>query len=195
MSFGPALALGTRSVAEFADVTLCEEIDEAALLDKLTESSETGLVFTGARRLSDQEPGLSKLIDTVDFLFLLPADGESQINQYRKRCQEAMARQTLPVTVTRKGTARALDIKDLILDARVDKAGVLCSQPEIPRHRCAVRFRLQLREGPSVRPTELVQEIFGVTVQSVDVIRIHCGYLDESGNLQEPIAVKIVEGS
>jgi radical SAM-linked protein len=188
MSFGPALALGTRSFAEFADVSLCEEVDEASLLEKLAESSEKGLVFTGVKRLSDQEPGLSKLIDVVDFLVLLPSDGESQIYVYRQRCQEAMARETLPVTVTRKGKTRALDIKDLILEARVDRAGLLSSQSGIPQHRSAVHFRLQSREGPSIRPTELVQEIFGVTVQPVDIVRTRCGRLDDNGNFLDPIA-------
>jgi radical SAM-linked protein len=195
MSFGPALALGTRSFAEFADVSLCEEVDEVSLLEKLTKSSETGLVFTGARRLSDHEPGLSKVIDTVDVLVLLPADGESQLEAYRERCQEVMAQETLPVTVTRKGKTRALDIKELVVEARVDKARVLCSQSEIPRNRSAVQFRLQSREGPSMRPTELVQEIFGVTVQPIDVVRTRCGHLDESGTLLDPIAGKICAAS
>jgi radical SAM-linked protein len=187
MSFGPALALGTKSFAEYADVSLCEDLDVSLLLEQLTRSTETGLVFTGVKRLSDQEPGLSKLIDAVDFLVLLPADGESPLDAYRHRCQEAMAQETFPVTVLRKGKTRTLDIKDLLLEARIDRAGALSSHVTLQEDCPAVLLRLRMSDGPSIRPTELIQELFGVTIQPVDVFRTGCGYLDEQGELQDPI--------
>ena len=185
MSFGPALALGAKSLAEYVDVSLCGDIEDASLLEKLTKSSETGLAFTAVRRLSDQEPGLSKLIDAVDFLVLLPADGEDSLDAYERRCREVMAQETFPVTVRRKGKTRTLDIKGLLLDARVDRAVALSSHAIIPEDCPAMQVRLRISDGLSIRPTELVQEMFGVTVQPVDVVRTRCGYLDAKGELND----------
>jgi radical SAM-linked protein len=187
MSFGPALALGTKSLAEYVDVSLCEEVEAASLLEKLTQSSEAGLAFTGVRRLSDQEPGLSKRINAADFLVLLPTDGEGSFDTYERRCREVMARETIPVTVRRKGKTRTLDVKGLLLDARVDRATALFSHASLQEDCPAVLLRCRISDGPSMRPPELVQEMFGVTVQPVDVVRTRCGYLDDKGELTDLI--------
>jgi hypothetical protein len=174
-----------KSVAEYADVTLNDEVPVRELLEALTHAAESGLVFSGVRRLSDGDPPLSKAIHAVDVVGLLPGNGE-HLRVYGERCRGAVSRETIPVSVHRKGKTRTIDLKEVLIEVRVDPSDALAAavgvQPGLP----AVRLRLRVG-GASVRPTEVVSEILGVTLSPVDFIRLHCWHLGRNGDLTDPL--------
>jgi radical SAM family uncharacterized protein/radical SAM-linked protein len=67
MSFGPALTLGTSSVAECVDMKITADLDPAALLASLSAGAPRGLDFTGAVRLGPQDPSITKVCNAARY--------------------------------------------------------------------------------------------------------------------------------
>jgi radical SAM-linked protein len=188
IAHGPALALGMKSVAEYADITLNEDVPVGELLEALKRATESGLVFSGVRRLSDGEPSLSKTIHAVDVVALLPADGdvETRLQTYRERYQKALSRETIPVTVRRKDKTRTVDLKDVLMEASVEQSDSFAAASGVDPGLPAVRLRLRVG-GASLRPAEIISEIFGETLSPVDCVRVHCWYVGKDGEVKDPL--------
>lgn len=185
ISYGPALALGMRSVAEYLDLHLTRDIEASEVLESLRAGSEAGLDFTGVRRLPEGEPSLASLINAVDFLAVLPGGGERE--SYAKRCRDIMDRDEMPVMVTRKGKGRTVDLRKVLVEMRVDRVGSLSSPVELPPGRWATRMRLRVGGCATLRPAEIVREVFGVTPPPVDFVRLRCWHMEENGDLRDPL--------
>lgn len=183
LSFSPALALGMQSLAEYADVSLTEVYDAAALLAALRQRTEPGLELTGARRLGEGEKALSRAIDAIDIAVVLrqgPADLEV-------RCAAALAAAALPVEVRRKDETRMLDLRPLLLELRPGSsdefAALTGHAPGLP----AVTLRLRVTNVLTPRPGEIAQALFGVTVRPLDIVRTGCWTLDATGAVCDPL--------
>jgi radical SAM-linked protein len=202
IAFGPALALGMTSLAEYADFALTEEVAIDGLLEGLTQSTEPGLTFFGVRRLAEEEPSLSKLIGAQDFLAILPVDeaggvaAEKTLRSYQIRCQEILALHQVPVTVLRKGKTRTVDLKSVVIEAQVDwtdsLAPVAPPPPlmplmEVAPGRPAALLRLRVGSGASLRPAEITGELFGLALRPIDFLRLHCWHLTPDGALRDPL--------
>ena len=72
MIFAPALSLGVASLEELVDVKITADLEPAALLDALTASAPRGLAFTGAVRLGENDPSVSKLITGARYAVAFP---------------------------------------------------------------------------------------------------------------------------
>src|SRR5947208_9879876 len=62
LTFSPALSLGVVSLAEYVDMKLVHQIDLDAAIDRMNESADEGLVFTGGARLGPEDAGITKII-------------------------------------------------------------------------------------------------------------------------------------
>jgi hypothetical protein len=177
-----------KSVAEYADVTLSEDMPEVELLEALGRATEAGLVFAGVRRLSGGEPSLSKTIHAVDVVAILPAGGdlETRLQAYGESCREALLRETIPVSVRRKDKTRTVDLKVLLLEASVEPSDSYVAAARVEPGRPAVRLRLRVG-GASLRPTEIVGELFGETLSPIDCVRLHCWYVAKDGKVKDPM--------
>ncbi len=195
MSFGPALGLGFQSVAEYADVALTIEIDEAELVDRFAAASEPGLTLFGARRLKEGEAALARRIDSVDYVVALPrgdVHAPSRLEAFR-------ARPALEVEVTRKGKLRTVDAKSVVLDARIAPAGEHASLLSILPGEPTLHLRLREASGvASLRPSELVAAILGTELSVVApsaFLRTACGEpMEEPSQLgtgMDPVSVTV----
>lgn len=194
-AFGPALALGMQSLAEYADVALTEEVPVSRVLEALTRATEEGLVFSGVRRLGPDEPSLSKEIQAFDLLILLPAGDdeagrEAQRQAYACQVEATLAAPELPVTVERKGKKKTRDLKETLLDARVvstdavaEARGLWAGRADSP----ALFLRLKEGSQASVRPAEIVEVLFGLEIKPSDVVRLGCWRLTHGDGIQDPL--------
>ena len=171
MSFGPPLPLGMSSSAEYVDVALTGIVDVGTFLEALVEHSETGLDFLGVRRLEPSEPGLMKRITAVEYELRL--DGEIGAEAFRERLDAFESRSEFPVRVERKGKLREVDMRRVLLD---------CSLDDEPGVEAPSRLRLVFAEssGPSLRPVEVVEALFGLDVPVHRFHRTACGRAPDS---------------
>lgn len=201
MTFGPALSLGIQSLAEYMDIALTEEWSAHDVLTALREAAPTGLQYLGVRQLGLQDTKLSKRIQGLDYLIVIPeaeeealydwlgehAEGEDVLTRLQTRCAQLMEQETIEVTVFRKKKERTLNLRPILgsLEAlRTDDtfgiAGVLPG-------RLALRYRSVHSNGPSVRPLEVVEEITGLTLDYHNILREMCWHINEEGEECDPL--------
>jgi radical SAM family uncharacterized protein/radical SAM-linked protein len=147
LTFGPPLALGMHSLAEFVDVSLTRDVDEDGLFDTLSRASEEGLDFLEVRHLPDGEPSLTKRIDVIEYQVSLPEYIE---DAYHDRLERFRIAEECPVTVTRKRKIRTVDAKSIVVSAELTSPQTLT-------------LRVAESSGTaSLRPAEIVGAILGV---------------------------------
>jgi len=155
---GPALPLGTVSLAEPIDVWLVEPPAEHEILARLAPATPTDMEFCGARFLAEGEPGLGKAIEAAEYVALVRA-GRAAIERGIERL---LAAETLEVERTRRGETTRVDVRRHVIEARV-----LDAQPpdlRVPSAPDRVPVALVLAVPPSggTRPGEVLQACLGV---------------------------------
>jgi len=191
LAFGPALALGMQSLAEYVDFALTEERFEIDVLKALRAASEEGLGFDGLTRLSESEPGLSKRIDAVGYLVRLP--NEPGEEYYRNRLEVFSRAPEFPVEVTRKRKRRRVDAKHVVLRSAIRGAGETAGLWDADSAEPVLELRVIESSGaPSLKPAELVRAMLGIDVSPTAFVRIGCWAREDGRELRDPL--ELVEG-
>jgi radical SAM family uncharacterized protein/radical SAM-linked protein len=196
LSFGPALGLGISSIAEYADVTLNEELEVDELVRRIQEAAEPGLSLFGARRLSENELPLSKRIDAIDYLVFLP---EAARESCLERVHRFRAARSVPVTVRRKDRSRTIDAKSVVLDCELQSSDSFAPEGSLEAERPALALRVAEASGvASLRPSELAEAILGLALPPHAFLRTACwgsggpsvllDPLDDQGAVIEPVS-------
>jgi radical SAM family uncharacterized protein/radical SAM-linked protein len=149
MSYGPALGLGVAALGEVFEVRLDESPEPGALVERLNEVSPEGLLFLGARRVAEGEPGLAKLITAADYV-LAPA-GDVDLEA---AARGFLARERAEVP---RGEA-IVDARAAVLSLRVvDPSGVAraLDWPDRP----VLEARVRLGAEGSIKPSELARAL------------------------------------
>ncbi len=160
ISYGPALSLGVRSIAEVCDVFLRDELTPEELLARLVEKSDPGLVVLRAAVVPLDAPVVTKLARVAEYTLVMPGASELEL-------QAALARARMPepvmVEVIRKHGPKPIDVRDGLLGLAVDR-----SRPEETRWlgtdpgAMLLRWRVNLVTGAHVRPADLARGLLGV---------------------------------
>ena len=176
LSFGPALALGMQSVAEYLDFALTKELPARDALEALRRASEKGLDFLELQKLTDSDPALPKLIAAVDYVARLPEPDACPERSYSDRLATFDDSEHFFVDVTRKRKPKRLDAKAALLGAQLGMAGTVAELWDGAPIDEVLRFRLVATSGtPSLRPAEVVKAILGVDLPPTAFIRTYCG--------------------
>ena len=112
VSFGPALAVGYESVAEYLDLELTREVDLAGLAEAVSDGLPEGMVVTGFAPLADRAPSLQEGIAALGYAVELAGIDAAALGS---AVDAFVARDAVEVTVTRKGEERIDDIRPSVL--------------------------------------------------------------------------------
>ncbi|MFM8304335.1 MAG: TIGR03936 family radical SAM-associated protein [Actinomycetota bacterium] len=178
VSFGPALAVGYESDAEYLDVELTRTVDLERLVPTITDGLPEGMDVTGAAPLVDRAPSLQESIGVLGYRVELagidpPALGAA--------VAELVVRDRLEVPVTRKGEERIDDIRPSVLalaQPRPDEAVVVVEIATRPRTLRVVDVVSGLR---AVSPD-------AATLAEQRVVRTH-QWIERGGARHEPLDV------
>ncbi|GMU78844.1 MAG: radical SAM protein [Acidimicrobiia bacterium] len=133
LSFGPALAVGYESDAEYLDLELDREIDPVWLASAVTEGLPQGMAVTGVSRLADRAASLQEIIGVLSYRVVLDGGPADLVG----RAVEALvARDRVEVPVVRKGEEQIDDIRPSVLalaQPRADEAVVVVDVATRPR--------------------------------------------------------------
>ncbi len=169
VSFGPALPVGVISEAEYVDVDTSEPLDPAQVLQRINGTLPRGLRFHEARQVRRDLPALGQAVRAARYR-VRPADGLELgpfVDAFRARG---------PVTVrrARKGREITLELERELLELEPLEDGSL-------------RMLLALGGGgASVRPDEVLGEIFGQHAGALVVVREEL-LVDWNGRLVNPL--------
>jgi radical SAM-linked protein len=117
--FGLALSVGHESFAEYLDIDLRDEatdsLDIAGLPALLTAGLPQGIEVVGAMLVAFNEPSLQATVDLVSWQFIVE-DDETTV---RNAVSALMARDEVPISVTRKGSQQVVDLRPALVNLQV----------------------------------------------------------------------------
>jgi radical SAM family uncharacterized protein/radical SAM-linked protein len=171
LAFGPPLAVGAASVAEWVDLALDEPVADDELAARLGDALPFGLAVLEVRRPPENAPGLFEVIVGFEFhvdLTGLPA------GDFAAAVAAFLARDACPQAVTRKNRTKTVDARPLVEQATV--AGD------------ALVFRVRhTHSEAAVRPARLAELLLGLPEGAVPpyALRKTGAVLKEAERLRE----------
>ena len=173
MSFGPALGLGVLSLCEIVDVRVVHRDQSlagdgtpgpataAALRERLRKAAPEGVLIDEVAHIPDNAPGLSRLIETAEWLIGVPELGEAEraaVAGFRER----------PLMFRRVGKERGeikdIDVARFLVGAAVVGEEEAAQQRELlewPASLTLLRAEVRVLGDGGVRPAELCEVLTG----------------------------------
>ena len=169
VAFGPALSVGISSEGEYLDFETHERVDEARAVEAINRTLPEGLRFVALREIRPDVPALGTQVRAARYRVDTGNgfDVAERIGSFRARG---------PITVRREkdGKVRALLLDDALVDL-------------VPLDGEALRMTLAVGgEGASVRPDEVLREIFGEQALGMRMVREEM-LVDWNGRLVNPL--------
>jgi len=199
ISFGPALGLGARSLAEYADISLVGVFDVQDVLSRLNRYAPDGLHFTGVRRLDDDDASLGGVINAVDFMVTLTdqaidtlaaghPDGDARA-ALDARIQALVNDPNRVVHIPRKGKLKPRAFWTVVTHMEVSSSERLPAVAAVAPGRLALALRQFHGNGASLKPSEILRIVTDVDVDPRDVFRTGCWWMDDAGDVICPLDV------
>ncbi len=168
MVFGPALALGTATLAEYVDVKLAVDVDPTVLPGLLQPGAPDGLVFTSALRLEAGDPGIARLIDTTEYVAAVPwrwLRERGLVDAETVRAQVA-DRRAGPMVLQRriKLLGRQIDVSMYLLDIIIDDGIDSIVRAGYMGDLLPLRFRTRMTASGTAKPSEVLAVLLGEDV-------------------------------
>jgi radical SAM family uncharacterized protein/radical SAM-linked protein len=177
LSFGPALGLGIRSLGEYLDVKLVENLTAEEILRRLQAVSPPGIEFLAAAALGDGDPPLGRVLTAAHYAVRL-AEGHSV------GAAVALWNSNAPLMATRRERSdsqrpdrgNTMDVRKSIVFARVasaEECRVLADKFGWPAEEGSVLiFGLVVSALGSARPVEVIEGFFGEGVaEGCEIVR------------------------
>ncbi|HHV57815.1 MAG TPA: DUF2344 domain-containing protein [Firmicutes bacterium] len=178
IAFASALALGATSTAEYADFELRERLPIAEFVRRLRAQLPEGLRLLAAREVAAGAPALMAEIDAAGWEVAARLPG-LRAAEVARAWEEFLARERIYICKETKHKRRDLDIRPLILKARL----VPCDE--------GGTWDLLLRSGSSgnLRPEEVLTAFFAAAGWEGKIERIHRTglYIERWGELMTPL--------
>ena len=174
VSYGPALPLGVRSLAEVLDVDAVVDLEPEELLARVCAVADDGLIFTAAARRPDDAMAAARAAKLAEYVVAAPSlfDGAS----LAAAVAVGRAGHPVPVTVLRKKGAREIDVVDGLIAVDVSlptpaEAALLGLALGTP----LLRYRVDLDRAAAVRPNDMARGLMGLDALPDDFVPARTG--------------------
>ncbi len=182
MVFGPALSLGTTSLAEHVDVKLDASVtfDLTDLSARLNAVSELGLEFVGHARLGAEDPGINKVIDEAVYVVGLPRSLGADEIVLRERVAarlEAARRGDASLVVIRDidGIGKKVDVAQYLVDVDVGAGADDLRRAGITGDLVPIRMKLKVTGQGATKPAEVIEALLGERDLALRLVRVSLG--------------------
>lgn len=194
LSFGPALSMGAGSLDDQLEASLTAlPVEGAELLARLRAACPAGVDCVGARPLAEEEPALSKCLDSVDWLIVLadpedaPAGGEARRRaELSERLARALEAGPFEATVERKGRRRVVDLRERLAGAEIVSSDPWAESADLDGGRAALRIRVRQADGAGLKPAEWTAALLGEGESVEDLLRLAI-WIDVGAGPVDPI--------
>jgi radical SAM family uncharacterized protein/radical SAM-linked protein len=166
MSFGPALSLGVASLDEYIDVKLLDAPPAEELVERLAAHSSAGLRFLGARKLEQQDKGVSAVITGARYLIALP---ESVVRErgglpfVDAAIADFLAKPELIVRRSIDGLGKKVDVRRFVRSLRVggDEERAALVRAGLVGDLLPLEVMVDLGPSGSTKAAEVTEALFG----------------------------------
>ncbi len=164
MVFGPALALGTMSTAEYVDVKIEPSAEvRADLCEALNQSTIDGIYFTGMARLGPSDPSVSRVITEATYVAGIPrsvlrsrgymTDTEVTTRLEARRAEKLVVRRTID------GIGKDVEVSRYVLDLAPAAGEEDLRAVGMLGDLYPIQFRLAITQHGTAKPQELVRAL------------------------------------
>jgi radical SAM-linked protein len=183
VSFGPALAVGYESDAEYLDVECTHEIHRDQVEDVVNAALPEGMAVTGVSALADRAPALQEVITSLAYRVTLEPVAAEVLSG---AVDALLARRELSIEVSRKGERAVEDIRPCILSLAVRTPSDMAGDAPTLELEVATRPRT-LRVADVVGGLRTMHEDAATLVEH-RVVRTH-QWIERGGARYEPLDV------
>src|SRR6185436_5392259 len=169
LSFGPALAVGLESRAEYVDFESLEALDAPAVAARLSAVSPPGMTFLEVR-LVDGEKGLAEGARQASYRARLAAPPSGAA---LARLALAQAGADISIVRTRKGESQEVPLGPQLREILFDRDGNL-------------QLTLALDAGGTLRPNEVLRGLVGDEAAGASIVRSEL-WVERGGRLVTPL--------
>lgn len=167
LSFGPALAVGMESTAEYFDAVLADPPPEPGPAAALNVTLPPGISILQAAKMPPDRPSLAASINAAAYLLRVQGPPAALA-----ALADLLRRDRLPVLRQTGGKAREIDLRPLLLALAVKSGG-------------EVNVLGVVGNSGNLRPGELIGLVDGLSVLGITRIGL---FLRSGGALLEPIS-------
>jgi radical SAM family uncharacterized protein/radical SAM-linked protein len=193
MVFGPALSLGTASLAEYVDVKLDSQVpfDRAGLAERLNEVTEDGLVLVEHVDLGAEDAGINKVIDEATYVVGLPrlCLGDPEWARAGLGSEDALSarvagkledaregRGELVVVREIDGIGKKIDVARYLLDAEVGAGADVLASAGYVGDLLPIRLRARITGQGATKPAEILEALLGLRDLPLKTVRAAMGF-------------------
>jgi radical SAM-linked protein len=177
LSLGPALPLGTSSLAEYVEVRIAGEAvdDPESLLAHMNEQAPTGLSFVTVSELGASDGPFGRRLDHAEYVLAVPrtwlrheglADDGAVATLFSERRKEPLV-----VERTVKGRTKTVDVGTFLECVEVGRGAAALARAGLHGDLLPVHLRLRVTATGTARPSEVVAVLFRRTDVPVRVVR------------------------
>lgn len=181
LSFGPSLATGLTSDAEYVDVQFIPNGQELDLTDMLTPQLPKGVDILGVNYSDKKSPALASLANRADFEIHL--NGKTNKIELEDRIQTILSQQELTIERKKKKQSRTIDVRPYIDSLEATDRGILA--------------RTKMDNGKSIRADELLSLLFPHNESLQQTTRVHRAalWVQQGDQLVAPMDLSDAEAS
>jgi radical SAM-linked protein len=170
LSFGPALAVGLESQAEYLDFDSPERLDPAEILERMNLVSPLGLRFLEMRAALEERPP-AEVVRQARYEARLASPLSPPALE---RLARAKAGEAVTIVRTRKGESEEVPLAPQLRDLTFDAAGNLS-------------ITLALDAGATLRPGEVLRGLVGDEAEGATFCRSEL-WVERGGRLVTPLS-------
>jgi radical SAM family uncharacterized protein/radical SAM-linked protein len=179
LTFGPALAVGTSSLAEYLDIRLREreQPELEGLCDRLNAVALEGMEFFGHAVLGPHDQALNRVLEEVEYVAalprrLLPELGVSNETALHERLEAGTQHDDLFVWRSIHGIKKRVDVSAALIDTQVGEGGTSLTAAGLVGDLIPVRIRLRLGGSTTPRPVEVLRALTGAGSVDARIVRV-----------------------
>ena len=168
LGFGPPLAVGHSSDAEYLDASVRNATVTSRLAAELNEVLPADVRVVNVRRLLPREAAISAGIDTIVYRVKISADligSDDGVETAQELLDEFFAKDEMVFERERKGRIQQIDLRKTVRDISIDSVGGLTT----------ITMAIDLTHGAYPKPEEVLHSVFKVidtSAEEIDIRRV-----------------------
>lgn len=175
ISFGPALAVGIESTAEFMDMQLASELSTEAIMERLNQALPQGLRIQQVKRIHQSVKTLNALINRASYHLLVSVDSQL-INEAVQQLNGLLATTELNVLRVNKDGQKIVNIRPWLHTLTIK---------ELSKNQLTIDSQGEIGSGGNLRPEDIIRSIkVPVNIETITRTRL---WFEEKGATLDPM--------
>lgn len=194
MVFGLPLSVGVTSNGEYADFEMAKDTRPEQFMEILNRTLPDGIRITAAAEKCTKT-NIMASVTAADYELDIFLNNEMSLEEANYKLEQFMKMECIKVLKEGKGTAKEMDIRPLILEARFEQIKKVPFGYEAYPSAFTALTRFSAGSASNLRPELFIKALVEYAGIMVVTSRLHrkALYVEKNGELKDPIDSSILE--